>query len=132
MLISTRRHLQSLMRSSQGLPLRISSARNLYRSQIDTFRLSSTQSSNPSDISLNANSKRKDQQERFLSENVLDTFSLENRVIAITGGAQGIGLALAVAATQAGAKVAILDAAERPHGDYMKLKDISPESRYYK
>ena len=89
-------------------------------------------SSKPTGISLNIYSKQKDQQKRFLNENVLDTFSLQNRVIAITGGAQGIGLALVVAATQAGAKVAVLDVVEKPHDDYMMLRDIFPETRYYK
>lgn len=132
MLISTGRHVQSLTRSSQDLSRRILSPRNLYRSQIDTFHHSSVHSSKPTGISLNIYSKQKDQQKRFLNENVLDTFSLQNRVIAITGGAQGIGLALVVAATQAGAKVAVLDVVEKPHDDYMMLRDIFPETRYYK
>jgi len=41
--------------------------------------------------------------------NVLDQFKLENRVALITGGAQGIGKALAIALGQAGAKLAIAD-----------------------
>ncbi|KAF9887855.1 hypothetical protein FE257_009515 [Aspergillus nanangensis] len=74
---------------------------------------------------------RQKRQDRFMTQNVMGSFSLKDRVVAITGGGQGIGLALAFAAAEAGAKVAILDVAAQPHGDFGKLKQFSGESRYY-
>lgn len=58
----------------------------------------------------------------YLTTNVLDLFSLKGRVIAITGGAQGIGLALAFACAEAGAKVAAIDAKAEPHKDFLILE----------
>lgn len=58
----------------------------------------------------------------YLTTNVIDLFSLKGRVIAITGGAQGIGLALAFACAEAGAKVAVIDARAEPHKDYHILE----------
>src|SRR4029079_5878121 len=40
------------------------------------------------------------------------SFSLEGRVVAVTGAAQGIGQGVAVAAAQAGADVAVVDLTE--------------------
>src|SRR5215218_10410988 len=40
---------------------------------------------------------------------------LENRVVAMSGGSRGIGLAIAVALARAGAKVALLAKTDRPH-----------------
>lgn len=59
----------------------------------------------------------------FLRHNVFDLFSLKERTIVITGGARGIGLAMAFAVAEAGANVAILDALSEPHEHYQKLKD---------
>lgn len=131
MAIFTRRPLRALAKASQALPRQLMPHHNPGNLRIRAFRLSSTWSSKPESTLLSPETEVQDQRDRFLTENVLDTFSLKDRVIAVTGGAQGIGLALAVAATQAGAKVAILDAAERPHDDYQKLKEISSELRYY-
>lgn len=131
MSIFTRSPLRALARTSQALPRQVIPHHNPGHLRIGAFLLSSTRPGKPLSTLLRPNTEVQDQRDRFLTENVLDTFSLKDRVIAVTGGAQGIGLALAVAATQAGAKVAILDAAERPHDDYQRLKEISPELRYY-
>jgi hypothetical protein len=40
---------------------------------------------------------------------VLSTFSLDGRVAAITGGARGLGLSMARALREAGARVALVD-----------------------
>ncbi|KAL2864263.1 uncharacterized protein BJX67DRAFT_383924 [Aspergillus lucknowensis] len=77
-----------------------------------------------------SNQTPQDGEEKFLTHHVMDLFSLRGRTIAITGGAQGIGLALAFAAAEAGAQVAILDAASKPHDNYNRLKKIA-RSRYY-
>lgn len=67
----------------------------------------------------------------YLTSNVFDLFSLKERVTVITGGARGIGLALAFAVAEAGGKVAILDASEEPHEHYQKLKEICSDVRFY-
>lgn len=59
----------------------------------------------------------------FLEKNVLDLFSLKDRTVVITGGARGIGLALAFAVAEVGGNVAIIDAAAEPHKHFQVLKD---------
>lgn len=59
----------------------------------------------------------------FLRRNVLDLFSLKRRTVVITGGARGIGLALAFAVAEVGGNVAILDASSQPHKHYSILKE---------
>lgn len=58
----------------------------------------------------------------FLKKNVFDLFSLKGRTIVITGGARGIGLALAFAVAEAGANVAILDASAETHKHFEILR----------
>lgn len=58
----------------------------------------------------------------FLHNNVFDLFSLKGRTVVITGGARGIGLALAFAVAEAGGNVAIIDASRQPHEHYQVLK----------
>lgn len=67
----------------------------------------------------------------YLTSNVFDMMSLSNRVVVVTGGAKGIGLALAFAVAEAGGQVAILDAAQEPHEHYEKLEQVCPKLRYY-
>ena len=67
----------------------------------------------------------------YLTSNVKDLMSLENRVIVITGAAKGIGLALAFGVAEAGGKVAIIDASPEPSENYSRLQDICSELRYY-
>jgi len=68
----------------------------------------------------------------YLTNNVFDLFSLKGRVTVITGGARGIGLALAFAVAEAGGQVAILDASDEPHEHYEELKKICSKLKYYK
>ncbi|KAL4966547.1 uncharacterized protein BDV14DRAFT_188992 [Aspergillus stella-maris] len=57
-------------------------------------------------------------QEKFLTHNVMDLFSLKGRTVAITGVAE------------AGGKVAILDAASRPH-EHFKILEQKTKANYY-
>ncbi|CAG8041406.1 unnamed protein product [Penicillium olsonii] len=50
-------------------------------------------------------------------------FDLEGRVYAITGGGGGLGLSMAEALIEAGAKVYCLDRLETPHPDFMVAKE---------
>lgn len=50
-------------------------------------------------------------------------FDLEDRVYAITGGARGLGLAMAEALLEAGAKVYCLDRLESPDPEFMAAKE---------
>ncbi|KAE8422083.1 hypothetical protein BDV36DRAFT_245788 [Aspergillus pseudocaelatus] len=50
-------------------------------------------------------------------------FDLNDRVYAITGGGRGLGLAMAEALMEAGAKVYCLDRLENPHPDFMAAKE---------
>ncbi|KAL4789428.1 hypothetical protein BDV19DRAFT_395072 [Aspergillus venezuelensis] len=60
----------------------------------------------------------------------MDLFSLKGLTIAITGGAQGIGMVLAFAVAEAGGKVAILDAVSKPHENF-KMLERRTEAKYY-
>lgn len=70
--------------------------------------------------------------ELYLSKKVPDLFSLQDRVVVITGGARGIGLALAFAVAEVGGKIAIVDAAAEPHEHYQKLKKVASRVEYYR
>ena len=59
----------------------------------------------------------------FLHRTVFDLFSLKGRTVVITGGARGIGLALAFAVVEAGGNVAIIDLTTEPHPHYLKLQE---------
>ncbi|EAU37410.1 conserved hypothetical protein [Aspergillus terreus NIH2624] len=50
-------------------------------------------------------------------------FDLADRVYAITGGGRGLGLAMAEALLEAGAKVYCLDRLDTPHPDFMAAKE---------
>lgn len=68
----------------------------------------------------------------YLTSKVFDLFSLKDHVVVVTGGARGIGLALAFAVAEAGGLVAILDASETPHEHYEKLLEICSKAKYYR
>ncbi|KAG8632078.1 hypothetical protein KVT40_001218 [Elsinoe batatas] len=70
--------------------------------------------------------------DRYLTADVKQLLSLEDRVVVITGGGRGIGLALAFAAAEAGAHVAILDAAESPHEHFRELETVCKKTKYYR
>lgn len=67
----------------------------------------------------------------YQAANVFDLLSLKDWVVVITGGAKGIGLALGFAVAEAGASVAIIDAAPEPNNAYKNLQTISPKTGFY-
>ncbi|KAK9427099.1 hypothetical protein V1505DRAFT_381331 [Lipomyces doorenjongii] len=69
----------------------------------------------------------------YLKNKVTDLFSLKGRVTVITGGARGIGLALAFAVAEVGSDVAILDILDEPHEHFELLqKDYGVKVKFYK
>lgn len=55
--------------------------------------------------------------------NLSREFDVEGRVYAITGGGRGLGLSMAEALIEAGAKVYCLDRLETPHPDFLRAKE---------
>ncbi|KUJ19526.1 short chain dehydrogenase [Mollisia scopiformis] len=68
----------------------------------------------------------------FLKRSVLDLFSLKGRTIVITGGARGIGLALAFAVAEVGGNVAIIDVLWEPHAHFQELEKFDVRVKLYK
>ncbi|KAF6813374.1 short-chain dehydrogenase reductase sdr [Colletotrichum plurivorum] len=68
----------------------------------------------------------------YQASNVFDLLSLQARVIVITGGAKGIGLALGFAVAEAGASVAIIDAAPEPDEAFSKLQKLGTKVGYHR
>jgi len=60
-----------------------------------------------------------------MHERILDRFSLQGKIVLVTGGAQGIGRGYAFALGQAGAKVAIVDI--NPETTASTVKDLEAE-----
>ena len=71
--------------------------------------------------------------DKYKTRTVFDLLSLTDRVIVVTGGGRGIGLALTRACVEAGGNVAVLDALPEPHKDFHELKTDFPDSKveYY-
>lgn len=65
------------------------------------------------------------------SPRIHNSLSLKDRVVVITGGAKGIGLALGFAVAEMGASVAIIDAAPQPDDAAANLKKFAPKLGYY-
>lgn len=68
----------------------------------------------------------------FLRRTVWDLFSLKGRTIVITGGARGIGLALAFAVAEVGGNVAIIDVASEAHPHFKQLEQFDIKAKLYK
>ncbi|KAJ5165921.1 hypothetical protein N7492_006217 [Penicillium capsulatum] len=62
-------------------------------------------------------------QKQLRNANRFPEFDMEGRVYAITGGGRGLGLSMAEALIEAGAKVYCLDRLEAPHPDFLKAKE---------
>lgn len=67
----------------------------------------------------------------YMTSTVFDMMSLKDRVVVITGGAKGIGMALSFGVAEAGGKIAIIDAAPEPSEAYASLQHLSSDVRYY-
>lgn len=69
----------------------------------------------------------------YIKRTIHDLFSLKGRVTVITGGARGIGLALAFAVAEAGSDVAILDILDEPHKHFALLqRGYGVKAKFYK
>lgn len=68
----------------------------------------------------------------FLKRTVQDLFSLDGRTIVITGGARGIGLALAFAIAESGGNVAVIDVLAEPHPHWQQLDKFKIKAKLYK
>jgi sorbose reductase len=67
----------------------------------------------------------------YLNANVFDLFSLKERVVVITGGARGIGLALGFAVAEAGGVPVMIDAMGQPHEHFQILQKMCPKMKLY-
>ena len=67
----------------------------------------------------------------YLTANVFDLFSLKDRVVVITGGARGIGLALGFAVAEAGAVPAMIDVNDQPHEHFFLLQKVCPKAKLF-
>lgn len=98
-----------------------SSSTRLYSSTNSAF--------SPQDIDNVCNKKREHIQNKLPSKEDLHNvqrfreFDMEGRVYAITGGGRGLGLSMAEALTEAGARVYCLDRLETPHPEFIAAKD---------
>jgi hypothetical protein len=82
-------------------------------------------------IMINASPGQPESADSYLTTTVADLMSLQDRVVVITGGAKGIGLALAFGVAEAGGKIAILDASSAPDAAFQKLQSLCKEVKYY-
>lgn len=69
---------------------------------------------------------------RVRKDTVPELFSLASRTVAITGGARGIGLALAFAAAEVGGNVAIVDILPEPYPHFQDLEKFNVKVKLYK
>ncbi|CAG8938050.1 unnamed protein product [Penicillium salamii] len=70
-------------------------------------------------------------EDSYLTTSIFDMLSLRGQVVVITGGARGIGLALAFAVAEAGARVALIDASPKPHDHYAVLNERCEKLKFY-
>jgi len=67
----------------------------------------------------------------YLRANVFDLFSLKGRVVVVTGGARGIGLALGFAVAEAGGLPVMIDANGQPHEHFYILQKLCPRLKLF-
>lgn len=80
---------------------------------------------------INLSSSPKADVDNYMTSNVFDMMSLKDKVVVITGGAKGIGMALAFGVAEASGKIAIVDAAPEPSEAYASLQSVGLDVRYY-
>ncbi|KAL2820582.1 hypothetical protein BDW59DRAFT_150728 [Aspergillus cavernicola] len=78
---------------------------------------------NPHQDTNHIQARRPDISETYQPPHRFREFDLEDRVYVITGGGRGLGLAMAEALMEAGAKVYCLDRLESPHPDFHAAKE---------
>ncbi|KIX00873.1 uncharacterized protein Z518_09938 [Rhinocladiella mackenziei CBS 650.93] len=74
-----------------------------------------------------------DTEELYKTRSIQDLLSLKGRVTVVTGGARGIGLALARGAAELGSDVAVLDVLEKPSEAFFELEsELGVRAKYYR
>ncbi|KAH8819890.1 short chain dehydrogenase [Xylogone sp. PMI_703] len=69
----------------------------------------------------------------FKSRSIQELMSLKGRVTVITGGARGIGLALARGAVELGSDIAIIDILDEPRDELLELENhLGVRAKYYR
>ncbi|KAJ9611158.1 hypothetical protein H2200_004341 [Cladophialophora chaetospira] len=72
-------------------------------------------------------------EDAYRLKSIQDLMSLKGKVTVITGGARGIGLALARGAAELGSNVAVLDVLDKPlEAFYDFEKELGVQARYYR
>ncbi|OCT47819.1 short chain type dehydrogenase [Cladophialophora carrionii] len=72
-------------------------------------------------------------EDAYRSRTIQDMMSLKGRVTVVTGGARGIGLALARGAAELGSDIAVLDVLEKPSEAFEDFeKELGVQARYYR
>ena len=119
--------------SIQALAFDVTLNRYLYKPvALHQHRNTSTTTSSVKGLTTPAPNSLQRANRFYLSKRVPDLFSLQDRVVVITGGARGIGLALAFAVAEVGGEIAIVDTAAQPHEHFQKLKEVASRVEYYR
>ncbi|KIY03080.1 uncharacterized protein Z520_01547 [Fonsecaea multimorphosa CBS 102226] len=72
-------------------------------------------------------------EDAYRTRSIQDLMSLKGRVTVVTGGARGIGLALARGAAELGSNVAVLDILEKPSDAFFDFeKELQVTAKYYR
>ncbi|KIW28052.1 uncharacterized protein PV07_07739 [Cladophialophora immunda] len=72
-------------------------------------------------------------EDAYRARSIQDLMSLKGRVTVVTGGARGIGLALARGAAELGSDVAVLDILEKPSDAFLDFeKELGVTAKYYR
>ncbi|EXJ73599.1 uncharacterized protein A1O5_03361 [Cladophialophora psammophila CBS 110553] len=72
-------------------------------------------------------------EDAYRMRSIQDLMSLKDRVTVVTGGARGIGLALARGAAELGSDIAVLDILEKPSDAFLDLeKGLGVRAKYYR
>ncbi|OAL34832.1 hypothetical protein AYO20_05792 [Fonsecaea nubica] len=72
-------------------------------------------------------------EDAYRTRTIQDLMSLKGRVTVVTGGARGIGLALARGAAELGSDVAVLDILEKPSDAFLDLENqLGVKAKYYR
>ncbi|KAL2862259.1 putative short chain dehydrogenase/oxidoreductase [Aspergillus lucknowensis] len=121
--------IRSSLYSARTLPAQASWATGCSRFPLAIAKFTYTtapESSKPPNPHKDTNhiqARRPEISETFRPPHRFREFDLQDRVYVITGGGRGLGLAMAEALLEAGAKVYCLDRLETPHPDFQAAKE---------